>query len=152
MHTQAKAREASRPPPPHPLLNVCVQVEDGREKVYLVGVTLKGAASGKASYGASYGIEESLEELGRLSDTAGLKVVGSTYQILETPNNSTYIGSGKVAQVAIAARALNVETVIFDDELSPSQLRNLEKAINGGKDAGSVEFPIKVGNCNEAAW
>lgn len=66
------------------------------EKVYLVGCTLKKSA-GKRIGG--YGVEESLEELGRLADTAGLKVVGSTYQILESPNNSTYIGSGKVAQV-----------------------------------------------------
>lgn len=50
------------------------------------------------------------------------QVVGSTYQILETPNNATYIGSGKVTQVARAVRALNVETVIFDDELSPGQV------------------------------
>jgi len=49
----------------------------------------------------------------------------------------------------VAARALNVETVIFDDELSPAQLRNLEKAINGGKDTASSEFAIKV--CDRTA-
>jgi hypothetical protein len=66
------------------------------------------------------------------------QVVGSTYQILEAPNMSTYIGTGKVAEVARAVRAWRADTVIFDDELSPGQLRNLEKAFSGkdGKDGG----------------
>ncbi|KAI8462495.1 MAG: hypothetical protein J3K34DRAFT_527703 [Monoraphidium minutum] len=80
---------------------------------------------------AGYTAEESLAELGRLADTAGLKVVGSTHQVLESPNNATYIGSGKVAEVARTVAALGVDTVIFDDELSPGQLRNLEKAFSG---------------------
>ena len=74
-------------------------------------------------------------------------MAGSTYQILITPNNSTYIGSGKVAEVARAARALNVETVIFDDELSPGQLRNLDKAFNKEGEVGSR--PVKV--CDRTA-
>jgi GTP-binding protein HflX len=61
-----------------------------------------------------------------------MQVVGSNYQALEVPNNSTYIGSGKVAEVTQAIDALDVDTVIFDDELSPGQLRNLEKAFSGG--------------------
>ena len=52
-----------------------------------------------------------------------LQVAGSTYQVLHAPNNRTYIGSGKVTEVARAVRALNAETVIFDDELSPGQVR-----------------------------
>jgi GTP-binding protein HflX len=60
--------------------------------------------------------------------------MGSTYQILEAPNMSTYIGAGKVAEVARAVRAWRADTVIFDDELSPGQLRNLEKAFSGGKE------------------
>ena len=50
-------------------------------------------------------------------------MAGSTYQVLHAPNNRTYIGSGKVTEVARAVRALNAETVIFDDELSPGQVR-----------------------------
>ncbi len=49
---------------------------------------------------------------------------------------STYIGAGKVAEVARAVRAWRAETVIFDDELSPGQLRNLEKAFSGSKEGG----------------
>lgn len=63
-------------------------------------------------------------------------MVGSSYQVLESPNNATYIGSGKVAEVARTVATLGVDTVIFDDELSPGQLRNLEKAFSGeGREA-----------------
>ncbi|KAG8494254.1 hypothetical protein CXB51_011647 [Gossypium anomalum] len=95
------------------------------EKAYLVGVERKGETS------VSFAIEESLKELAQLADTAGLMVVGSTYQKLASPNPRTYIGSGKVAEIKSAIRAFEVETVIFDDELSPGQLRNLEKAFGG---------------------
>ncbi|WMV27667.1 hypothetical protein MTR67_021052 [Solanum verrucosum] len=50
---------------------------------------------------------------------------------LSSPNPRTYIGSGKVSEIKSAIRAFDVETVIFDDELSPGQLRNLEKAFGG---------------------
>ncbi|KAI3864711.1 hypothetical protein MKW92_011629 [Papaver armeniacum] len=95
------------------------------EKAYLVGVELKNVSDG------SFSSEESLKELGKLADTAGLTVAGSTYQKLATPNPRTYIGSGKVAEIKTAINALDVETVIFDDELSAGQLRNLEKAFGG---------------------
>ncbi len=65
-------------------------------------------------------------------------MVGSTYQALETPNPATYIGQGKVAEVARAVRALKVDTVVFDDELSPGQLRNLERAFGGGDEGVNV--------------
>ncbi|KAF8700113.1 hypothetical protein HU200_034476 [Digitaria exilis] len=96
-----------------------------QEKAYLVGVEWKRAG------GSLFGIEESLKELEQLADTAGLVVVGSTYQKLSTPNPRTYIGSGKVSEIRTAIQALDVETVIFDDELSPGQLRNLEKSFGG---------------------
>ncbi|KAJ9674806.1 hypothetical protein PVL29_023999 [Vitis rotundifolia] len=95
------------------------------EKAYLVAVERKGDME------YSFGIEESLKELAQLADTAGLMVVGSTSQKLSTPNPRTYIGSGKVAEIKSAIHALDVETVIFDDELSAGQLRNLEKAFGG---------------------
>ncbi|XP_052203285.1 uncharacterized protein LOC127808742 [Diospyros lotus] len=95
------------------------------EKAYIVGVERKGFIED------SFGIEESLKELAQLADTAGLMVVGSTHQKLSTPNPRTYIGSGKVAEIKTAIHAFVVETVIFDDELSPGQLRNLEKAFGG---------------------
>ncbi|KAI8549604.1 hypothetical protein RHMOL_Rhmol06G0037900 [Rhododendron molle] len=82
------------------------------EKAYLVGIERKGDTMD------TFGIEESLKELAQLADTAGLIVVGSTYQKLATPNPRTYIGSGKVAEIKSAVDAFGVETVIFDEELS----------------------------------
>lgn len=72
-----------------------------------------------------------MSELEQLADTAGLLVVASTYQKLASPNPRTYIGSGKVSEIKSAINALDVETVIFDDELSAGQLRNLEKVFGG---------------------
>ncbi|KAK8941885.1 GTP-binding protein [Platanthera guangdongensis] len=95
------------------------------EKAYLVGIECKGREVD------DFAIEESLKELAQLADTAGLSVVGSTHQKLAVPNPKTYIGSGKVAEIKSAIHALDVETVIFDDELSAGQLRNLEKAFGG---------------------
>ncbi|XP_047091063.1 GTPase HflX-like [Lolium rigidum] len=97
-----------------------------QEKTYLVGVECKRAG------GDNFSIDESLKELEQLADTAGLTVAGSTYQKLSNPNPRTYIGSGKVAEIRSAIQALDIETVIFDDELSAGQLRNLEKSFGGG--------------------
>lgn len=56
------------------------------------------------------------------------QVVGQTYQQLDSISPRTYIGSGKALEVEDAVNGLDVDTVIFDDELTPGQLRNLEKA------------------------
>jgi GTP-binding protein HflX len=70
--------------------------------------------------------EASLEELALLANTAGARVVGSTVQRLDNPHPRTYIGKGKVAEIVSQRQSLGYTTVIFDDELSPSQQRNLE--------------------------
>ncbi len=79
--------------------------------------------------GALLPAAESLEELADLARTAGAEVVGRFTQRLEHPNPATYIGSGKVQEIVEAIRNLGANVVIFDDELSPSQQRNLEKAL-----------------------
>ena len=81
--------------------------------------------------------ESSLEELARLADTAGVEVVASTIQKLDTLNPRTFIGSGKVEEVAQLCRSYTADVVIFDDELSPSQQSNLEKLI--GKDIKIID-------------
>lgn len=96
------------------------------ERVFLVGLGSKGNEE------TLWSVEDSLAELARLAETAGLTVVGSTYQKLTNPNPATYIGSGKVDEVRQAAQAEDAGVVIFDDELSPGQQRNLEK--NFGED------------------
>lgn len=73
----------------------------------------------------------SLEELERLADTAGADTVVKMIQNKETPDPRTMIGSGKVAELAFLCRNNEVDIVIFDGDLSPSQIRNLEDALDG---------------------
>src|SRR5450756_1751437 len=68
-----------------------------------------------------------MDELAELAATAGGEVIGDGTQKVETPNAATYIGKGKAAEFAKFCAANDVDTVIFDDELSPAQTRNLEK-------------------------
>ncbi|GAB4277505.1 MAG: GTPase HflX [Candidatus Promineifilaceae bacterium] len=72
-------------------------------------------------------VEESLTELARLAETAHLEVVGSTFQRLDRPHSATFIGSGKIEEIKMLIEELNVNVVIFDDELSPRHQRELEK-------------------------
>lgn len=73
-------------------------------------------------------IEDSLEELGLLANTAGAEVVGAVSQRLEKPTHS-YVGKGKLGEVQALREDLEADVVIFDDELTPSQQRNLEDAL-----------------------
>jgi GTP-binding protein HflX len=78
----------------------------------------------------SFSIEDSLEELAALADTAGIEVVGGTYQRLEHIQPATYIGSGKVEELKDYRDELDVDVFLFDDELSPAQQRELERALD----------------------
>ena len=73
---------------------------------------------------------EYLDELEFLTTTAGGKAVKRFTQKLETPNPKTFIGAGKLNDVKLYMDAHNIETAIFDDELSSSQLRNIEKVLD----------------------
>ena len=92
------------------------------ENVFLVGLETR-----RGSRGAPWSLQESLEELGRLAKTAGLRVAGSNTQKLAGPHPTTYVGPGKAEEIREQIRALDIETVIFDDELAPAQQRNLER-------------------------
>jgi GTP-binding protein HflX len=89
------------------------------ERVFLIGLELKS--------GTRTDMQELLDELAELATTAGGEVVGTGTQKVETPNAATYIGKGKAAEFAAFCKQNTVDTVIFDDELSPAQSRNLEK-------------------------
>ena len=91
-----------------------------KERAILVGVD-----RGRGEWS----VEESLAELQRLAETDGAEVVEVLTQHLDRPVPKTYIGSGKVVEVRDLVRALDADVVIFDDELSPSQQSNLERAI-----------------------
>jgi GTP-binding protein HflX len=71
--------------------------------------------------------EESLDELALLADTAGADPVHRELQQRRTPDPATYIGKGKAEEAREAAQAMDIDVVIFDDELTPAQQRNLEK-------------------------
>jgi len=73
--------------------------------------------------------EESLAELARLSETAGLEVGAHVLQAVKRINPATYIGSGKVEDVRQLIESTGANVAIFDDELSPAQQRNLEKQL-----------------------
>jgi GTP-binding protein HflX len=75
-------------------------------------------------------MRDSLDELGELAASAGGKVIGEGTQKMESPNPATYIGKGKATEFADYCRQNDIDTVIFDDELSPAQSRNLEKGFN----------------------
>ncbi len=92
------------------------------ERVFLVGVELKSRTG--------WEIRDSLEELSELATTAGAEVVGDGLQRMAAPCATTYIGKGKADEFAAHCRSAEVDTVIFDDELSPAQSRNLEKVFN----------------------
>ncbi|MBQ9586627.1 MAG: GTPase HflX [Bacteroidales bacterium] len=74
--------------------------------------------------------QECLDELAFLLETAGGIPVKRVVQNLERPDSRTYIGSGKLDEVVEYKNALDADFIVFDDELSPAQLRNLEKAFN----------------------
>ena len=73
--------------------------------------------------------EDHLDELERLVDTAGGVVIARSLQERRSPDPATYVGSGKVEEIAEVARAQEAGWTIFDDELTPTQSRNLEKAL-----------------------
>ncbi|HEY5541361.1 MAG TPA: GTPase HflX [Coriobacteriia bacterium] len=98
---------------PHNVENVA----DQRERAVLVGVD-RGDTR--------WPIDESLAELARLADTAEVDVVAVVTQRLDRPNPKTFVGTGKVEEIADTARSLEANLVIFDDELSPSQQLNVE--------------------------
>ena len=76
-----------------------------------------------------WSIEDSVSELGALARTAGADVVGTLIQRLHHPDVATYIGKGRAQELSTLEKQLGFELVICDDELSPSQQRNLEKLL-----------------------
>lgn len=79
--------------------------------------------------GRGWPVEESLAELARLADTAGDEVVATVTQSMRTPDTRTFIGKGKLEEVASTVRAEGADTVVFDDDLTPSQQANIEDGL-----------------------
>jgi GTP-binding protein HflX len=92
------------------------------ERAFLVAVEPRGRRDGLPA-------EASLDELALLVHTAGAEVAGRAIQRLESPNPAYYIGRGKLDEVIAEREATGYTMVVFDDELSPSQQRNLENSL-----------------------
>ncbi|GAB4377263.1 MAG: GTPase HflX [Calditrichia bacterium] len=92
------------------------------ERSVLVGVVLPGQSHREC--------QENLQELELLALTAGLEVCASLIQERQKINPAFFIGSGKVADLNLLLRSRDANVVIFDEDLSPAQIRNLEKALN----------------------
>ena len=75
-------------------------------------------------------VQEYLDELAFLAETAGVNPVKRFVQKLTSPNPKTFVGTGKIIEIANYVEAQEIKLVIFDDELTPSQLRNIEKQFN----------------------
>jgi len=93
-----------------------------KERAFLFGVEHKGTSP-------LLTLRDSLAELAQLSETAGLMVVGQDYQRVEKPDANTLIGSGKVEQLRQKVLETGAEVVIFDEELAPRHLREIERAL-----------------------
>lgn len=98
--------------------------EEQKENAIMVGVRI----GPETHHGLA--LEESLQELELLAETAGIEVVGSITQNLDSPNPRTYIGTGKLEELKLLAEELDADTILFDDELSPRHQRELEKEFN----------------------
>ena len=97
------------------------------EKAILVGVALQ-------DEGISYDqMSEYLDELAFLAETAGAQTVKIFTQNLDKPVHSTFIGKGKLEEIRQYIEENETDMVIFDDELSPTQLRNIENELKGVK-------------------
>jgi GTP-binding protein HflX len=92
-----------------------------RERIIVVGVTMPPDRVEDT--------EAHLDELALLIDTAGADVVGRVLQSRNNPDPATFVGKGKAAELAELSLEVDADTVVFDDELSPAQSRNLEKLL-----------------------
>jgi GTP-binding protein HflX len=99
----------------NPLYNTEIKVDEA----VLVGIILQGQEEKQ--------VEEYLDELAFLTETAGARPMKRFVQKLDKPNPKTFVGTGKIDEIARYVEEHEIDLVIFDDELSPSQLRNIEK-------------------------
>ena len=109
----------------------------GAERAILVGADLRHPgvrgrteqADRRRAAGATLSFEDSLEELEELARTAGAEVAGRLTQKLDHPDPATFLGKGKVEELRDLVAEQRADLVIFDEELTPSQQRNLENAL-----------------------
>lgn len=99
--------------------NQLKETEKRQERAILAGVDYNASAGG-------WSIEDSLTELKGLAETAGAQVAGKVIQRKAKPDNAFFLGRGKVDEIGMLAQNVEADLLIVDDEISPSQQRNLE--------------------------
>jgi len=99
-----------------------IETKTPDERAILIGIISKGQDESE--------VEEFLDELAFLAETAGAETVKRFTQKVDVPNPRTFVGSGKIDELAHYISDNKIDIAIFDDELTPSQLRNIEKALN----------------------
>src|SRR5690554_2064686 len=100
------------------------RISENLEKAVLVGLITKDQDEQMEM--------EYLDELSFLAETAGAVTEKVFTQKLELPNSRSFVGTGKLIEIADYVKNNDIELVIFDDELSPSQLKNIEKSMKDG--------------------
>ncbi|MFN7924234.1 MAG: GTPase HflX [Bryobacteraceae bacterium] len=108
---------------------ISTQQASAGEAAILVGLDVKRVRGAAQAPGVEFDAAESLDELRVLAESAGARVISQTLQARDTPEAATLVGSGKVESLAEEAKAFEADLVVFDRDLSPTQLRNLEKAL-----------------------
>ena len=113
-----------------------------RERIVLVGMAAPPVTPDEA--------EAHLDELALLVDTAGADVVDRVVQRRDAPDPATYVGRGKAGELRHLSVSVDADTVVFDDELTPAQSRNLEKIL--GRTAIDRNYPVPgFETCNSGA-
>ncbi len=109
-----------------------MQTEPRPERAVLVGVELTSTRnrSRPTTDSAGFETEESVEELATLARSAGAEIAGSILQRRERPDAATLIGSGKVEELRLFVQSSGADLVVFDNELTPTQQRNLERVLD----------------------
>lgn len=90
-----------------------------QRRAFLIGLILPGRPG--------HVVEEHLDELAQLAESAGAEVVGRAVQGRKAPDPATYIGRGKAEEIGAAARELGADLLVFDDDLSAGQIKNVEE-------------------------
>lgn len=104
-------------------------------RVFVIGIERKHASA--------WEVRDALDELKELARAAGCEVVGEGTQRLDAPVPATYIGKGKAEEFSRVCKQLGADTVVFDEELSPAQIRNLEK-IFGAKILDRTDLILEI--------
>ena len=116
---------------------ITLPTETPRERAVLVGIEVKSERN-------PWPVEESLAELAQLASTAQVDVVGQIYQKVDRVHSATFMGKGKLEELLELIDGREADAVIFDDELSPRQQREIEERLEERFDEQWPERPVKV--------